>query len=282
MSSAPQLTARDVNLLAIAFQSLKDDCALQIDYAKLAQLAGYKTAASANACFLTLKKKLMAGASVSNAAAAPTPKKAKGKAAANGDADDDDEATPSKAAPKKRGKAIKTELADAEGGDADTEVTPGAESPKKGRAKKRTGPSKNDANGDTPTKATTNEDATNDTAATGITTPTPTPTPKRKRGPSKPKDPNATPTKRAKKNANAKVTTSADGAAADDNNDAANTQLHGVETVAQTNGEGSIFGGDANVKEEEQEGDDRCFDAEEQKMAEDELFNIYTTEGQAA
>ncbi|CAD6578668.1 MAG: hypothetical protein ASARMPREDX12_008932 [Alectoria sarmentosa] len=273
MSTAPQLTARDVNLLAIAFQSLKDDSTLQIDYAKFAELAGYKTAASANACFLVVKKKLLGGASVSNAAA-PPPKKVKAKAAYP-ENEEDDEATPIKAPPKKRGKTIKIEPVDAEGGDADTEVTPTAESPKKGRAKKSAGPSNADANGDTATKATTNGDATNDSAATDVTTATP----KRKRGPNKPKDPNATPAKRAKKGANAGATTGAD------DSTAANAQLPGNETAARTNGEGSIFGGDANVKEEEEQedkGDGRLFNAEEQKMADDVLFDIYPAEEDVA
>ncbi|KAM0796377.1 hypothetical protein BDR22DRAFT_524064 [Usnea florida] len=187
MSTAPQLTARDTNLIAIAFMSLKDDTAIQIDYNKFAELAGYKTAASANACFLTVKKKLLAGAVLSNAATtATTPKKAKAKATTDGNGGDDDEQTPTKTAPKKRGKAIKTEPADVEAGDADTEITPSAESPKKGRAKKPSAPSNPDANGDASDVTETN-----------------TPTPKRKRGPTKPKDPNATPPKRAKKGANA-------------------------------------------------------------------------------
>lgn len=208
---------------------------------------------------------------MSNAAAVATPKKAKDKAATIGDTNDDDEATPTKAVPKKRGKAVKIEHADAEGGDADTEVTPSAESPKKGRAKKSTAPLNTDANAD----------ATNETTATEVITLTPKR--KRKRGPNKPKDPNATPKKRAKKGANAGST---DSAAEDNNtNNAANTELHGHETAAQTDGEVSIFGGDANVKkedQEEEEGDDRLLDATEQKMVDDALFNIYTTGGQAA
>lgn len=247
---------------------------VQIDYAKFAELAGYKTAASANACFLAVKKKLLGGASVSNAAATPT-KKVKAKAT-NPENEDDDEATPIKAPPKKRGKTIKIEPVDAEGGDADTEVTPTAESPKKGRAKKSAGPAHADANGDTSTKATANGDATNDSAATNVTTATP----KRKRGPNKPKEPNASPAKRAKKGANAGAT------AGGDDNDAASAQLQGNETAARTNGEGSIFGGDVNVKEEEEEdekGDGRLFNAEEQKMADGALFDIYpAAEGEVA
>lgn len=197
----------------------------------------------------------MGGASVSNAVSGSTPKKAKGKAT-NPENEDDDEVTPTKAAPKKRGKTIKTERIDAEGGDADTEATPTAESPKKGRAKKGTGPSSTDANGDTPT-------------------------PKRKRGPTKPKDPNATPTKRAKKGANAGTTTGMNNAAAD-NNDTANTHINEDETAAQTNGGGSVFGGYDTVKKEEEEHVDHPFDVEEQEMVDDALFNTYTTEGEVA
>lgn len=259
-STVPQLTARDVSLLATAFQSLKDEGAIQIDYAKLAELAGYKTAASANASFLVLKKKLKSGATVASATAA-TPsknsKRNKSKPAVNGDAEDDDEATPTKAAPKKRSKAIKIEPTDAEGGDADTEVTPSADSPKKDCGKKATGPAHTEANADAVTETTN-------------------PTPKRKRGPNKPKDPNAHPSKRAKKAGVAVAT-----------EDAANAQLHDDAAAAQMNGEQSIFGGDSNIKDEEEEEekeevDDSPIDVEEQKMADDALFNTYLTEGQEA
>ena len=171
---------------------------------------------------------------------APTPKKAKGKATTDANPEDDDDPPPTQAPPHKRGKAIKTEPADAEGGDADNEITPSAETPKKGRAKKATAP---DDNGDSDKVTQTN-----------------TPTPKRKRGPNKPKDPNATPSKRAKKGANA---------------------VAGANTEEQ----GSIFGGDGadGVKKEEDEGedDDRPFDAAEQQMfkqaqADDALFGTDT------
>ena len=237
----------------------------QIDTDKLAQLAGFSNGKSANASWLVIKKKLLNGATVDAATAATNPKKGKGKAATNGDADVDDEATPAKAAPKQRSKAIKKEPVDAEGGDADTEVTPSAESPKKGRTKKATAPANTDTVGD----------ATNGAAATEVITQTP----KRKRGPNKPKDPNATRNKRAKKGANAAATTSTDDAI---ENDAANTQLHGDEAAAQSKGESSLFGADANAKKEEEEGDDRSFNADEQKMADATLFDIYTTEGQLA
>lgn len=244
--------------------------AFQIDTEKLAQLAGFSNGKSANASWNVIKKKLIAGATIDGGAAATAPKKAKGKAA-NPENEDDNETASTKAAPKKRGKTIKTEPVDAEAGDADTEATPAAESPKKGRAKKATGAAvvKAEANDETPAKATTNGDTTNEAAATEVITPTP----KRKRGPNKPKDPNATPAKRAKKGANAGAAAGADG-------DAANAQLHG----AQTNEEGSIFGGDENAKEEDEDQgrDDRLQNAEEQQMADDALFNTYTTEEQAA
>lgn len=264
-----KLSTRDMEIISKVFQCFQTPDAMKIDTDKLAQLAGFSNGKSANTSWLVIKKKLMNGATVDAAAAATNPKKGKGKAATNGDANDDDEATPAKAAPKKRSKAIKTEPVDAEGGDADNEVTPSAESPKKGHAKKTTAPANTDIDGD----------ATNDAAATEVITPTP----KRKRGPNKPKDPNATPTKRAKKGANAAATASADDAI---EKDAAHAQLHGDEAATQTNGKGSIFGGDANIKGKEEageeEGDDRSFNAEEQKMTDAALLNIYTTEGQVA
>lgn len=194
----------------------------------------------------------MSGAIFDGTAAATTGKKTKSKAAINGDVDDD-EAVSTKAAPKKRTKALKAEPTDAEVGDADTEATPIAESPpKKSRATKTAGPSNTNANAG---------DATNDTPGTEADGPTF----KRKRGPNKPKDPNASPNKRGKKGANAAITTPA----VDD---------------AQTNGEGSIFGGDANkVKKEggEDDNDDddgRPFDAQELKMRDEALFDLYTAE----
>ena len=230
----------------------------QIDTDKLAQLAGFSNGKSANASWLVIKKKLMNGATMDAASTTNTPKKGKAKAAANADADDHAEATPIKAAPKNRAKAVKTEPADAEGGDADTEITPSAESPKKGRAKKATAASKTDMNGD----------SANDTAATEATTPTP----KRKRGPNKPKDPNATPTKRAKKGANA--------ATKANNDDAANTQLH----TAETNEDESMFGGETKVNPEQdkEEDEERPLNAEEQKMVNDGLLSNTYTEGEVA
>ena len=194
----------------------------------------------------------MSGATADAATTTSTPKKSKGKAAANGDGDNVEEASPTVAASKKRGKAVKTEPADTEGGDADNEKTPTAETPKKSRAKKTTAAaSKIDVTGD----------ATNDTAATAVVTPTP----KRKRGPNKPKDPNATPTKRAKKGAKAGITTTEPN---DDNT--ANAHLVGMST----------FAGDAKVKNED-EGDNRPLNAEEQGMADEAMPDTYA-EGQVA
>lgn len=206
----------------------------------------------------------MGGAYVSNTPAGTSAKKTKAKVATNGDADEDHEATPTtKAAPKKRTKAIKTETADAEGGDddQDDEATPVKAAPKKrGKAAIKTEPADAEG-GDADTEVTPSAESPQKA------------TPKRKRGPNKPKDPNATPAKRAKKGANNGASTGTNGAIENDN-DAGNAQLH-------ANQNGSIFGGDANVKEEEddqEEGDDRPLDAEEQKMADDTLFGVYTTE----
>ena len=232
----------------------------QIDTEKLAQLAGFSSGKSANASWLVIKKKLMSGATVDAAAPATTPKKAKGKAAVDGDAkNDDDEVTPTISAPKKRGKAIKTEPADAEGGDADTEKTPSAEPAKKSRAKKGTAVSKTEVNGNAP----------NDMATPEVTTPTP----KRKRGPNKPKDPNATPTKRAKKGANA-TTTETNG------DNAANAQPHAGANFAGTIEGDSMLDADTKVKNEgaeAEEGNDRPFDAENQNAD-----NDTHTEGEVA
>ena len=216
------------------------DNSSQIDTEKLAQLAGFANAKSANASWLLLKKKLMKGATVDAATMASTPKKAKGKGPANGDGDDGEEASPTVSASKKRAKVVKTEPTDTEGGDADTEKSPNAETPKKSRAKKATAAPKTDVTGD----------ASNDTAAAEVVTPTP----KRKRGPNKPKDPNATPTKRAKKGAKAGITTTETN---DDN--ATNSQLHAGD---------SMIGGDVKVKNEDADaGDNGPLDAEEQDMA---------------
>ena len=162
-----------------------------------------------------------------------TPKKPKGKAiVANGEGGEAEEATSSTAAPKKRVKAAKTEAADTEGIDADTEKTPSIETPKKSRAKKATAAPKSDVT----------DDATNDTAATEAVTPTP----KRKRGPNKPKDPNVTPTKRAKKGAKAGITTTESN---EDN--VANAQLGAGGDIAQTVEGTSMLGGSANVKDKD-------------------------------
>ncbi|KAF3765576.1 hypothetical protein M406DRAFT_68002 [Cryphonectria parasitica EP155] len=51
------LTARETELAVLAWRAIKD---VQIDYEKLAEVAGFKSANSARACFGATKKKLLA------------------------------------------------------------------------------------------------------------------------------------------------------------------------------------------------------------------------------
>ena len=227
----------------------------------LATHGRFANAKSANASWLSLKKKLLNGATVDAVNKAATPKKSKGKNIANEVGDDVEEPTSSAAASKKGVKAVKIEAADTEGGDADTEKTPSAETPKKSRAKKAT----------TATKTDVTDDVSNDTAAPEVVTPKP----KRKRGPNKPKDPNATPTKRAKKGAKAGITTT-DGK----DNNAANAQLQAGGDFAQTVAGNSMSGGDAKAKTEDvnEEGVSHPLDAEDKDTA---MLDTHT-EDQAA
>ena len=182
---------------------------------------------------------------------ASTTKKAKGKAAVYGDGSDGEGDTSTVVVPKKRANSTKTESADAENEQADTEKTPSAETPKKSRAKKAT--------------ATANTDATGEAASSTAPPEVVTPKPKRKRGPNKPKDPNAIPTKRAKKGAKASITTTSPGY----DNNAAYAQPHGGNPIAQSVEGKSIFGGDAMVKPQKakEEGGSRPLAAEDQGMA---------------
>ncbi|KAK8036233.1 hypothetical protein PG993_008847 [Apiospora rasikravindrae] len=58
----PQFTQRDMEVSAKAWACLEGDA--KIDFSKLAELAGYKTAASARECWRTTKIRLMAAAGV--------------------------------------------------------------------------------------------------------------------------------------------------------------------------------------------------------------------------
>ena len=229
----------------------------QIDTEKLALLAGFANGKSANNSWCIIKKKLMGGATLDGAIPA---KKPKTKVATNGDAEDDDEPAPTKAAPKKRTKAIKAEPADAEGGDADEDeqaTTVKAAPKKRGKAAIKAEPVDAEG-GDADTEVTPSAESPKKA------------TPKRKRGPNKPKDPNAPPAKRGKKGA----ANTNNNSAVENENGAASAQLH-------ANQNGSIFGGDANVEmevDDQEDGDDRPFDAEEQKLADDTLFGINTYE----
>ncbi|KAI0595760.1 hypothetical protein F4775DRAFT_604553 [Biscogniauxia sp. FL1348] len=113
-TGSSQLTQRDLEILAAVWSCFEGTPA--IDYGKLAQVANFKNAATARACFLPIRKKLLlnsssnkAGASSSSASGpgptespssgvgkkraattkAASPKKKKPKTAAMLDADDD-------------------------------------------------------------------------------------------------------------------------------------------------------------------------------------------------
>jgi hypothetical protein len=59
MAMAATLTEGDKRILILAWQSFKTSP--QVDFEKLRQLAGYKTAASANACYIEARKRLLSG-----------------------------------------------------------------------------------------------------------------------------------------------------------------------------------------------------------------------------
>lgn len=62
-NASPRLTAREVEVLGLAFRSLIDGYVIQIDQNRFAELAGFSSAWSGNASWLVVKKKLMAGPS---------------------------------------------------------------------------------------------------------------------------------------------------------------------------------------------------------------------------
>ncbi|KAK7518988.1 hypothetical protein IWZ03DRAFT_413950 [Phyllosticta citriasiana] len=94
------LTPRDLEIAAAAWKCFKTEPS--IDYAKLAEVAGFKNAASASACWNTTKKKLFASSTASNDIASPgTPKtpasrKRKATPAKKSTGEDVFEGTPSK------------------------------------------------------------------------------------------------------------------------------------------------------------------------------------------
>ncbi|KAK7557821.1 hypothetical protein IWX91DRAFT_369757, partial [Phyllosticta citricarpa] len=94
------LTPRDLEIAAAAWKCFKTEPS--IDYAKLAEVAGFKNAASASACWNTTKKKLFASSTASNDNASPgTPKtpasrKRKATPAKKSTGEDAFEGTPSK------------------------------------------------------------------------------------------------------------------------------------------------------------------------------------------
>ncbi|KAI1842230.1 hypothetical protein JX265_001410 [Neoarthrinium moseri] len=93
------LTGRDLELAGLVWQCF--DTEPKINYAKLAELAGFKNSATASACWGPVKKKLMAAAD-NGEGPATTPKSAKRKATTKAD-----DGTPIKKArtPKAKAKA---------------------------------------------------------------------------------------------------------------------------------------------------------------------------------
>lgn len=162
--------------------------------------------------------------------------------------------TPTKATPKKGGRAAKAKTPGE--GEADDETTP---SPKKKGASHKPK--------DVPATEVTSADADTGDCATAPQHAAATPT-KKRRGPNKPKDPNAPPAKRAKKNAKSDAPVAAaappDGAI-DEDSAAANDRNAEFPLT-------SFFGdGNARVKIEDQQADDVPLDEEEQKMVKEGL-----------
>lgn len=243
----------------------------------MAELGGFKTPASANACFLVVKKKIMGGASGLADGSTSTPKKtAKGKAAAaaasDANADDameGDEATPTKSTPKKRGKAVIKAMTpeEGEGGDlADNEKTPGTASPaaKKGGRKRGAAAAEIiSPENDVTDGQDAGEDKTNGTPA------------KKKRAYNrKPKDANkydvnATIAKLGKKPSKADQLAMADTQAAIA---AANADHDATMANDAEDPNVSLFGGDAQMEEANAEG--RTFDDEEQREVDAQLATL--------
>ena len=131
---------------------------LQVDYQKLATLAGFKTAASASNSFFLVKKKINAGAGAgagtmakANAAEGDGEGDANG-AEAGGSNQDEGPATPSTPAPKKRARKVKAPPAsgeDANGAtngeeNGDEPIEPTPTTPKKRARKPKTEPQSGD------------------------------------------------------------------------------------------------------------------------------------------
>ena len=229
MSQGPYRNSGETILRRLAFNHFSHHCALhdsphpylklsQVDYNKLAEVAGFKNPNSAGTTFNNIRKKLVHGASTTaDSSPASTPKKGQGKAAAKpakNDADFDKEPTN-------------------DGEVADNEQTPGAGSP---QAKKAKAPRKSKAKA-TPIK--TEEDEAEPsvfTAADNEENTEETPVKPKRKYTRKPKDPNAPPAKRAKKQA---APAEDDEAEPEDEEDAGNNA--------------SIFGGDKAIKAEEED-----------------------------
>ena len=230
-----------------------------MDYNKLAELANFKTAASAAACFGPIKKKLLLATDVDIATAtgAPakggTPKKST-KATANGDAEGDDSISPTKSGSKKRNADTATPD-ETEGGDlADTESTP---VPKKARKA-------------TKTEDLSGADAPEADAEGG------TPVKKKRVYSRKPKDPNAPPpTKRGKKAAAASVVKAEESANEEEDIAGANAQLGGSGFFAVNDQLDGMVDADADVYP------DRSFDEEEQAEVDEGMKEMFGGKGAA-
>lgn len=167
---------------------------LKVDYAKLAERAGFKTAASANTSFATLKKKLLAGA-IPETTSKPNTKKTKDAVEIESDNND--------VSPKKVQDENVTEpdtnaepgtVADDEGSQP---ASPAKKAPRKKAAAKNGAP-KCDI------KVEENGEGEGDGGDANASTPAPTPAKRVYKR--KPKDPNALPAKRGKKTAQAEET----------------------------------------------------------------------------
>ncbi|KAK4974742.1 hypothetical protein LTR66_011054 [Elasticomyces elasticus] len=109
-STFATLTAAEQKVLSLAFQCF--EAMPKVDYKKLADIGGYKTAASATTCYIAARKKLLAQAAVNaapfggNKEDGSTTTTIKAAAAAATDEDDDEEhAATAAPAAKKRGRA---------------------------------------------------------------------------------------------------------------------------------------------------------------------------------
>ncbi|KAF2994867.1 hypothetical protein E8E14_000659 [Neopestalotiopsis sp. 37M] len=89
----PVLTARETELAGLVWQCFEIEP--KVNFKKLAELAGFKNAATASACWGPAKKKLMANAGIITPTRTPTTKRSAATLAAAG-TDDQQQSTPTK------------------------------------------------------------------------------------------------------------------------------------------------------------------------------------------